>query len=50
MTSAEIVSRHFLRRRARAKATLLKRQEPDYTFYVRRASRGPFRWYVYRYG
>lgn len=45
-----IVSRHYLRRRARAKAKELSRWpvhgEPAYVFTVVKAHRGPYRWYV----
>jgi hypothetical protein len=44
---AEIVSRHFFRRTARAKADKLDAKHPlvDSHFVVK-AARGPYRWYV----
>lgn len=41
-----IVSRHFLRRRARAKALTLNIVDPIGSYTVQRAVRGPYRWYV----
>jgi RNase P protein component len=41
-----IVSRHLLRRRARAKAARLERLEPGNQYTVVAAKRGPARWYV----
>lgn len=43
-----IVSRHFLRRRARVRLKRCCREHPGQTFKVVRAKRGPFRWYVER--
>jgi hypothetical protein len=52
MTHEYIVSRHYLRRRARDKANKLRaldspHGEPNITYHVRRAFRGPYRWFVY---
>lgn len=41
-----IVSRHFLRRRARAKALTLNIVDSDGHYAVQPARRGPYRWYV----
>lgn len=42
------VSRHFLRRRARARADYCERNHPEWFYTVVKATRGPFRWYVVR--
>jgi hypothetical protein len=46
MSSYRIVSHHLLRRRARRKALSLNaKYQPNRKFSVRRAERGPYRWY-----
>lgn len=46
MSERRIVSRHFLRRTARAKERKLSRTYPHAELIVEKASRGPFRWWV----
>jgi hypothetical protein len=49
MARRRIVSRHFLRRRARTEERRLQHSHPgapERRFVVERAARGPFRWYV----
>jgi len=41
-----VVSRHFFRRRARLAAARLNGENPGHHYRVRRAQRGPARWYV----
>jgi hypothetical protein len=43
-----IVSRHFFRRRARTRAARVDAETQLYNFLVRKAERGPYRWYVVR--
>jgi hypothetical protein len=47
-TLVRAISRHFLRRRARAKADSCERQHPERLYAVLPAKRGPFRWRVYQ--
>jgi uncharacterized protein (DUF2249 family) len=42
----QIVSRHFLRRRARARVAQLEAHQTGNQYTVERARRGPYRWYV----
>jgi hypothetical protein len=46
--TGETVSRHFLRRRARARALRLERTNPGRRYDVEPAVRGPYRWRVVR--